>query len=353
VGFFASYLRNLGSVAAGRQPGRPLLFSYYITHRCNLGCRYCSDGEGKRFRDDPLPELGTDRACELVGILAKSADTLDVTGGEPMVRDDLEAILAHARRLGLRTVLNTKGLGLRDRPGILRNADVLVLSLDTLDPARLAAIIGRPEATAAAMLGDLRFAVREAPATGTAVVLSAVATPENLDGVRDVLAFAEAEGLGFHLSPEIRGTAPNPALRGHDGYRSLVDAVSARKRAGASVLGIPRYLEGIRDFTDFRCHPLLMPVIRPDGRLYYPCLESKQAEVSVLDAGGYEAALLEARRRHGEIPDCRGCCHLFCHMAISLLQRHPLAALREGRRYNRMIRRAAAGGGRHVECASA
>lgn len=347
MGFVSNYLLNLGAVATGRQPRRPLLFSYYVTHRCNLGCRYCSDGEGKRFRDEPCPELDTPKACELIGLLSRSADTLDVTGGEPMARPDLDILLAHARRCGLRTVLNTKGLGLRDRPEILRHADVLVLSVDSLDPADLAAIIGRPEPTAVALLDDLRFAVREAPAAGAAVVLSAVATPGRLDGVRGVLAFAEDHGLGFHLSPEIVGKTANPALRGHDAYRRLIDDAAARKRRGAGVLGVPHYLRGIRDFTDFRCHPLLMPVIRPDGRLYYPCLESKRAEVSVLESGGYEEALEASRRQCGEIPDCRGCCHLFCHMAISMLQRHPIAALREGRRYNRMIRRSAAGGGSH------
>jgi hypothetical protein len=77
-------------------------------------------------------------------------------------------------------------------------------------------------------------------------------------------------------------------------------------------------------------------VIRPDGRLYYPCLESLQAEIGLLEAGSYDAALEAARARHGEIPPCRDCCHLFCHMALSLLQRHPLAALREARAWDRL-----------------
>jgi len=350
VGFVTNYLLNLGAVAVGRQPRRPLLFSYYVTHRCGLGCAYCSDGEGRRFRDEPVEELDTRRARELIGILARSADTLDVTGGEPLARPDLEELLAHARGCGMRTVLNTKGLGLRGRPGILRHSDVLVLGLDTLDPARMAAIIGRPEAVAADILEDLRFAVREAPAAGTRVVLSAVATPGNLDDVRRVLLFAEERGLGFHVSPEIRGRRANPSLAGDGEYRRLIGEVEERKRRGDAVLGIPQYLRGIRDFSDFRCHPLLMPVIRPDGRLYYPCLESKRAEVGVPEEGSYEKALEESRRRSGEIPDCRGCCHIFCHMALSLLQRHPLAAWREGRRWSRM---GPDGGGSRVERATA
>ncbi|MBM4063290.1 MAG: radical SAM protein, partial [Planctomycetes bacterium] len=290
-----------------------------------LGCRYCCDGDGVRFAEEPIEELDTAAACRLVSILARAADTIDVTGGEPMVRPDLEAILAHAQAAGLRTVLNTKGIGLVERPDVLRHSNVLVLSIDTLDPARLAGLIGRPPAVAQRVLAALEFAL--AHRDGTTLVVSAVATPDNLDDVAQVLAFARRHGIGFHLSPEIVGTRAHPALRESAAYKALVDGLRAAK--GAGVLGVPAYLRGIRDFRDYACHPLLMPVIRPDGRLYYPCLESRNAEVNVLEAGDYPRALARARSLRGEIPRCRGCCHIFCHMALSLLQRHPLQALRE------------------------
>jgi hypothetical protein len=44
----------------------------------------------------------------------------------------LEEILAHAREVGFRTVLNTKGIGLERRPDVTRFTDVLVLGLDSL-----------------------------------------------------------------------------------------------------------------------------------------------------------------------------------------------------------------------------
>jgi hypothetical protein len=147
--------------------------------------------------------------------------------------------------------------------------------------------------------------------------------------VAQVLEFAVDRNLGFHLSPEILGTRVNPALRGHPVYRQLIDRTLALKQSGRGVLGIPDYLLGIRDFRPFRCHPLLMPTIRPDGRLYYPCLESKQAEIDLLEAGHYYRALQAARERLGPIPACRDCCHLFCHMALSLLQSQPRSALGE------------------------
>jgi len=333
MGFTSSYILNLPAVMLGYQPVRPLLFSYYITHRCNLNCRYCCDGDGKRFKEDPIPELSTAEAKRLVSILRGAADTLDITGGEPMLRNDLEDILAHARQSGFRTVLNTKGIGIEDRPDILSHTSVLVLSLDTIDPGALANVIDRPQATADRIISGLEFAIKKHKETGTKVILSTVATPANLDHVAGVLHYALDHSLGFHVSPEIVGKTANPELRNNERYQRLIDEVLAAKEKHCGVLGVPGYLRGIRDFGRFHCHPLLMPTIRPDGRLYYPCLENKRVGVNLLEVENYPAALGKARREFGEIPACQDCCHLFCHMALSLLQREPLAALGELRHW--------------------
>ena len=329
MGFVTNYLANLARVWTGRQPIRPLLFSYYVTHRCDLGCRYCCDGDGRRFKEDPVPELETADVRRLLSLLRPAGDTLDLTGGEPLVRDDLEEILVHARAIGFRTVLNTKGIGIDQRPEVLRHTSVLVLSLDTLDPGCLAKVIGRDREVAQRILAALDFALANCPKWKTQLILSAVATPDNLDEVARVLQFALDRKLGFQLSPEIVGTTVNPTLRNNPAYRQLIDRTLDAKRTQRGVLGVPEYLVGIRDFTKFRCHPLLMPVIRPDGHMVYPCLESQRARINLLETGSYHGAMAEARRRFGEIPACGDCCHIFCHMALSLLQSHPLSALGE------------------------
>jgi MoaA/NifB/PqqE/SkfB family radical SAM enzyme len=329
----ANYLENLVSLGLRKEPVRPLLFSYYVTHRCGLNCRYCCDGDGKRFEEDPIPELSADETIRLFSILRRACDTLDITGGEPMMREDLEEILASARRMGFRTVLNTKGVGLTDRPDLMRLTDVLVLSLDATDPEVLSKIIGRPKATAERIIEAVHFALSKRKETGTKLVLSAVATPANLPGVWKVLRFASEHSVAFNVSPEIVGTTVHPMLRDNPDYDHLIAKVILAKKEASWILGGPRYLQRIRDFGPFRCHPLLMPTIRPDGRMYYPCLESKQAEISLLDAGSYPRALKAARERAGDLPECKDRCHLFCHMAISLYQRHPISALWETRNW--------------------
>ena len=334
MGFTSNYISNLFSIAKGRQPARPLLFSYYITHRCELGCKYCCDGNGRRFMEDKTPELSTEEAKRLIGIISADADTIDITGGEPMMRNDLEEILSFAQNCGMRTVLNTKGIGISERPGIVRNSDVIVISLDTLDVKRLSGIIGRPPDIAIKIIESLNFLLdKKKDGDGPKLVISAVAMPDNLSEISKILDFSMEHGISFHLSPEIVGTNANPGLRGNKEYEALIDLVIQRKNNMNGVLGVKHYLTGIRDFQQFPCHPLLMPVIRPDGRMYYPCLESCHAEISILETGSYRKALEAAVRKYGELPDCKDCCHIFCHMALSLFQRHPLEALAESRHW--------------------
>lgn len=329
MGFLANYVRNLVSLAALRQPRRPLLFSYYLTHRCSLACRYCSDGQGRPFREDVVDELSTADAKKLIGLLRRDCDTLDITGGEPMLRADLEDLLAHAREVGFRTVLNTKGVGLPARPDVMRLSDVLVLSVDSLRADRLAPTIGGSEAAAAEIISAVHWAIENRHGHKTQLALSVVAMPENLADVSEVLRFSIQHKLGFQLSPQIVGTEMHPGLRGNEEFRSLLDEVIAAKANGAGVLGVSRYLRGIRDGLPYACHPLLMPTIRPDGTVNLPCLERPRERVDLKTAGRYGQVLTRAGVAQASTRECRGKCHIFCHMALSLLQRHPVAALGE------------------------
>ncbi|HEY3448918.1 MAG TPA: radical SAM protein [Myxococcales bacterium] len=334
MGFVANYLRNLPAVLAGAQPTRPLLFSWYVTHRCALSCEYCCDGEGRPFKDLGSRELSVPEAERLLRLLRREADTLDITGGEPLVREDLEELLGTAKRLGFRIALNTKGIGLPDRAELLRTCDVVALSVDSLDPSRLAKIIGKPQEVAEKVLKALDFCLAHRERLGFKLVLAAVAMPGNLDDVEAVVSLAQKHRLGLHLSPQIVGTAVHSELRSHPGWARLAQRLVEIKKSGLEVLGVPEYVAGIRDLARYRCMPLLMPTLRPDGRACYPCLDFVKAEVDVVEAGGWGPALERARQQAGPIPDCGDRCQIFCHMAPSLLQQHPLSALGELRHWS-------------------
>jgi PqqA peptide cyclase len=87
---------------------RPFTLIAELSYRCPLRCGYCSNPvELERFSE----ELDTDTWLR-VFTEARDLGVLQVhlTGGEPLVRRDLEAIVAHCRTLGVYTNLITSGL---------------------------------------------------------------------------------------------------------------------------------------------------------------------------------------------------------------------------------------------------
>ncbi|MEA2938133.1 MAG: PqqA peptide cyclase, partial [Alphaproteobacteria bacterium] len=88
---------------------KPLGLLAELTHRCPLGCPYCSNPLALDRRDDELDAATWARvfkeASEL-GVLQ-----VHLSGGEPGARRDLVEITASARVAGLYTNLITSGVG--------------------------------------------------------------------------------------------------------------------------------------------------------------------------------------------------------------------------------------------------
>jgi radical SAM protein with 4Fe4S-binding SPASM domain len=83
----------------------PVIF-WNITSRCNLGCSYCYLGAGER-RDD---ELTTAECVTLIDDLAASGvPLLIISGGEPLIRDDIWKILDHAKERKVKIALSSNG----------------------------------------------------------------------------------------------------------------------------------------------------------------------------------------------------------------------------------------------------
>jgi PqqA peptide cyclase len=90
--------------------GIPTTLLAELTHRCPLHCPYCSNPIDLLRAE---AELTTDQWKRVfseardLGVLQ-----LGLSGGEPLLRKDLEELAAHARSVGLYSTLVTSGLGL-------------------------------------------------------------------------------------------------------------------------------------------------------------------------------------------------------------------------------------------------
>ncbi len=116
----------------------PYLVALNLTERCNLGCAHCYL-DAKVMKKGAVDELSTG---ELLGVIDSIAqigpETMIVlTGGEPLLRPDIETLAAHASGLGLMVVVGSNGLmATPERISALQAAGVagIGLSLDSLNP---------------------------------------------------------------------------------------------------------------------------------------------------------------------------------------------------------------------------
>ena len=156
-----------------------------LTDRCNLRCSYCMPAEGL----DWLPNRHLLRSDELGRLMHIAVTRLGVTsvrftGGEPLLARHLEKVIAAAASLRPRPEisLTTNGVGLERRAAALAAAglDRVNISLDSVDPARFAAITRRDR------LADVLAGLAAAKEAGLAPIkVNAVLDP--VTGREDVI----------------------------------------------------------------------------------------------------------------------------------------------------------------------
>jgi pyrroloquinoline quinone biosynthesis protein E len=130
-------MNSLPSAEGGAvpRPGPPLWLLAELTYRCPLHCVFCYNPVD--FATEP-DELSTE---DWLRVLREGRELgavqCGLSGGEPLLRDDLEVIVAEARRLGYYTNLLTSGVGLTEaRAKALKDAGLDHVQLSFQDSTR-------------------------------------------------------------------------------------------------------------------------------------------------------------------------------------------------------------------------
>jgi PqqA peptide cyclase len=93
-------------------PGPPLWLLFELTYRCPLQCVFCYNPVDYARATEELATADWLRVLNEARALG--AVQLGLSGGEPLLRDDLEIIVAEAHRLGFYINLITSGVGLTE-----------------------------------------------------------------------------------------------------------------------------------------------------------------------------------------------------------------------------------------------
>ena len=203
-----------------------------LTKRCNLRCPVCFASAGEGSGEAALSEISAlyDMLMERGGPF-----NIQLSGGEPTLRDDLPEIVRLGRSKGFSFFqLNTNGLRLADEPGyahMLREAGVscAFLQFDGLRDSTYEALRGR------ALLDTKLRAIDSCAAAGLPVVLVPTLVPGiNVSEIGEMLRFA------LSRAPQVRGVHFQPVS-----YFGRCELKEPETR-----LTIPRILREIEAQTD-------------------------------------------------------------------------------------------------------
>lgn len=251
----------------------PIALLAELTYRCPLRCGYCSNPSdwGRYTRElDGATWARVLREASEMGVLQ-----LHLSGGEPLLRDDLEDIVRAGRDAGLYVNLITSAWGVtRERLAALRDAGVdhVQVSLQDTDALMADRIAGT--SAHAHKLEAARW-VRE---LGMALSINVVLHRANIEHTADIIALSESLGAvrlelasaQYHGSALAHRDALLPTRAQVDAARAIGVAEAARLRGTMDVIYvIPDYYEDWpRPCTDGWGRRFLTVI--PDGTVL-PC----------------------------------------------------------------------------------
>jgi len=201
------------------------MISWNLTRSCNLRCDHCYRDAGPDA-GDVESELSTEEGFELLNELKEEGFMLVIlSGGEPLIRDDLEELVEHASDIGLRPVLGTNAVDVkRERLESLKEAGLkgAAVSLDSVDPETHDEFRGFEGAWEKAV-----SSIEKMVDVGIPVQINMTVSELNYDELDEMVEFAEELGARavhpFFLVPTGRGKEIESSSLRAERYQKMIE----------------------------------------------------------------------------------------------------------------------------------
>ena len=188
--------RVLDKARLRRAPGRPTQVHLSVTDKCFLPCLHCDIWKNK------TPDLDGEIWSGLIDRLGDwcAPAGMNFVGGEPLLRRDLESLMARAVRNGFEVSFNTNGWLVTDeRARLISEAGVSIayVSLDGIDAATVDHSRGREGSFKKAMEAIDRLDAQPNPR----VVIASILHAENAREMAGLLEFVRDRGMQLVVQP--------------------------------------------------------------------------------------------------------------------------------------------------------
>ena len=201
----------------------PRIISWNITLRCPLKCAHCYVNGGDHEAEHVLSHEEALRVIDQVRAAGRPVVVL--SGGEPLMREDLCEIARYGTEQGLRMVMGTSGYFL-DRPMAARLSDAGIraaaISLDSADPSTHDSLRGVPGAWEKAVA-----AIRNCRDEGIGVQVNMTLMRSSAGDVESVVEFGKGLGVMDYqvFFPVPTGRAQDLVLKDPLGYEEVIRTV--------------------------------------------------------------------------------------------------------------------------------
>lgn len=265
----------------------PIFISWALTHRCNSHCKYCD------VPDFKTKELNTKQILKIVDEAYSLGNRVIVfTGGEPLLREDIGAIVNYCKKKGIYVALTTNGSLVKKRINDIKGIDMLQISFD--GPKEI-----HDFQRGKGSYNKVMEAVRAAKEHGiNQIVLNTTITNYNCKLLDDIIELAKKKNVRVDFEPvtfvPLGKKKVKPLLVPKE-YRKELFTFLMKKKAETGIinntLASLKYLRDYPNVEKIKCGAFRVNcVINPSGDIY-PCtfLENTTKPFNCVKTGFREA----------------------------------------------------------------
>lgn len=264
------------SYSFDRDLAKPTRLIFSLTDRCCLNCEMCECSQMRGKKEDELSTEKWKRIFLDIKEWLKDSFYLHLTGGEPLMRSDILALLYFASANKIKTLVNTNGYLIDKRlaRGLADSGlNYLAVSLDGIQPETVDRIRGVSGAYERITTG-LQY-INAYKKKDMMLGISAVILDSNLDELGPLVRWAaekKIDRVGFHALREKQsfephkpkgsaGAIPDLWVKDMDKLDRIIDELVLLKKQGFPIINSTKHLNTMKTYyrnpaysrEDFKC----------------------------------------------------------------------------------------------------